>query len=717
MGAAVSVSGRTVDLLFLWHHHQPDYRSPRDGRAVLPWVRLHATKDYLDMALHLERHPGVKAAFNFVPSLLDQLDAVIQGGGETLVDLLRRPVAALTGAERLEVASRCAIAPRHALERWPRYRALARRLARAGRDSAVIVSDPELLAAEVWFLLAWIDPLHHDREEVADALAAGGDYTEHHRDRLIALSTALCADVVPAYRRLAERGQIELSASPYNHPILPLLVDITTARRARPDCLLPRESFAAPEDAALQIARALDRHATVFGARPAGMWPPEGSVSPETAELAARAGIRWLASDEAVLWNSRPAEARVRDQLYRPWRTATAAGDVVLFFRDHELSDRIGFVYQHWDAVQAVDDFLARVRRIAEEYPAEGTPLVTVILDGENCWESYAEDGGPFLDRLYAELEAATDIRTVTPSEAIAARPVIAKLERLHSGSWIDADFHIWVGHPEKNRAWDLVALARRALVDTGAGPADRPQAWDALLAAEGSDWFWWFGDDHFTADKALFDRILREHLQAVYERSDLPVPGALNAPIAVHGPRRPASLQPLGFLRPTIDGQRSHYYEWEAAGRHAMTGGGTAMHRGQGMARRLYFGFDAGHFYLRLDFHEDRLPGEAVDLALDWVSPRAGRLLVRGLVAGEREVAWSDGKNGFGTLPGARCALGRVLELAVPFEPLGLRVGESVEIAGQLLRGAEPIEAFPWDDLVRFTVPDPHYEDAMWSA
>jgi alpha-amylase/alpha-mannosidase (GH57 family) len=711
MGAPVSVSGRPVDLLFLWHHHQPDYRSPRDGRALLPWVRLHATKDYLDMALHLERHPRVKATFNFVPALVDQLEAVVRGDGEVLIDLLRRPIAALEPAERIEVATRCALAPPHAFERWPRYRTLAQRLARAGRDPAVVPSDSELLAAEVWFLVAWIDPTLYERAEVVAALATGGDFTEHHRDALIALSTRLCAEVVPAYQRLAARGQIELSASAYDHPILPLLVDNAVARRARPDIALPREPFAAPEDATAQIMRALDRHAAVFGARPAGMWPPEGSVSPEALAIAARSGVRWLASDEGVLWNSLPANARPRARLYQPWRFATDAGEVTLFFRDHELSDRIGFVYQHWEAATAVDDFLARVRKIAAEHTGEGTPLVPVILDGENCWETYPDDGTAFLDGLYAALEGANDIRTVTPSEAIAARTTMPALDRLHSGSWIDADFHIWIGHPEKNRAWDRLAAARRALTGAGKGPAEAPGAWDALFAAEASDWFWWLGDDHYTSDKALFDRILREHLQAVYERADLPVPGSLHAPIASGGPKR--SREPLGFLRPVIDGERSHYYEWDAAGRHAMTGGGGSMHRERGLAKRLFFGYDAVCLYLRIDFHDDRLPGEDVDLGIEFVHPRPARILVRGLAAGVRKVTGEGGTE----VPGARCAIGRVLELAVPFAAFGLVQGDGVEVTCRLLRAGEPFETFPWDDLVRFAVPGAHDEDSVWST
>ena len=706
-----------VDLLFLWHHHQPDYRSPREGRALLPWVTLHATKDYLDMALHLERHPRVHATFNFVPSLLDQLDQAAAGGHESLFDLLALPVESLGPGERDVVLSRCVLAPRHALERWPRYRALGLRVSRARGNGLNAPAAAEVLALECWFLLAWLDPLLEDEPEAAAALATGGDFLDEHREGLLALHRRLVGRVIPAYRALAEHGQVELSESAYYHPILPLLVDLRTARRARADLPLPGESFIAPEDAESQIRRAFDRHARAFGAPPAGMWPPEGSVSPEAAELVARAGARWLATDEGVLWHSLPAGERPHGLLYQPWRYRTAAGELAFFFRDRELSDRIGFVYQHWDAAEAVADFLGRVRRIAREHALPGRrPVVSVILDGENCWENYAADGGPFLETLYGALEAAGDIRTVTPSEVLAGAPPTAELTELHSGSWIDADYHIWIGHPEKNRAWELLARARRALVEARRTPEEYPAAWESLYAAEGSDWFWWFGEDHFTADKGLFDRIFREHLQAVYERAGLPAPSWLQVAVARFTRRPDLASQPLGFVHPTIDGRPTHFYEWYAAGRHRLGAGGGSMHRDAGIGRDLFFGYDAARFYLRLDFAAKVPPGPDHDLLLDFLAPHPAQILVRGLEPGPRPVL-RRAAGGDAPLAGGECCLATVLELGLSFESLGLRAGDSVDLLVQLMRDGEPVESLPAADLVRFAVPDESYGASMWSA
>jgi alpha-amylase/alpha-mannosidase (GH57 family) len=545
-----------ADLVFVWHHHQPDYRHPRDGRALLPWVRLHGTKDYLDMALHLERHARVKATFNFAPSLLGQLADAVAGGPDALFDLLSRPPSTLDPAERAELQARVRMAPRWARERWPAYQALCERL----RPPAP-ATDAELVRLGVHFLLAWLDPLLLDEPEAAAAVAAlaAGGAGLAERDALLALHARLLARVVPAYAALAERGQVEIACSPAFHPILPLLVDVRTAKRARPDLPVPAEPFAAPEDALWQVRRGREIAADSFGLAPAGMWPSEGSVSPEAAAILAGEGVRWIATDEMVLWRSLGATRR--EELYRPWTFATPAGEIALFFRDHDLSDRIGFVYSTWKAADAVADFLRQVRRIAEAHRAEdlpGRPVVCVILDGENCWEHYAEDGRPFLEALYAALERSPDLRTRTPSEVLADHPAPGRLPALHSGSWIDADFHIWAGHAEKNRAWDLLARTRSALVGAGATRESHPRAWEALSAAEGSDWFWWFGEDHYTSDKALFDSLFRSHLEAAHERAGLPVPTWVTIPIVERARGGDEHQAPSGRVRPVVDGRVS---------------------------------------------------------------------------------------------------------------------------------------------------------------
>jgi alpha-amylase/alpha-mannosidase (GH57 family) len=700
-----------VDLLFLWHHHQPDYRDPVRGRSRLPWVRLHATKDYLDMALHLERHPSIRATFNFVPSLIDQLDDAAADGRDELFELLLRAPGPFTAEECQRLAYRCAMVPRHALERWPLCRSTidaARRAAGAG--GATTGSDAVWLRLATWFLLAWLDPMFLDQPEARAALEAQGRFETVHRDGLLALHRNLTAQVVPAYRRLAERGQIELSATPYFHPILPLLVDLRAARRAQPSLPLPSETLEAPEDARDQIERARARHAAVFGTPPAGMWPSEGSVSPEVATLAAACGVRWLASDEGVLWRSLPESERRRAALYRPWRLATEAGDVTMFFRDHELSDRIGFVYQRWDPEEAAHDLVQRVVRIGEEHGREAPALVSIMLDGENCWEGYPDDGGPFLEALYRRIADTPGIRTVTPLQVMGEERPVGTLSTLHSGSWIDADFHIWIGHPEKNRAWDLLVRARRALTAAGHTRASHPAAWDSLARAEGSDWFWWYGDDHHTPDKPVFDELFRAHLKGVYAAAGLPLPAALEVPVARMARAPELHLRPLAFVRATIDGRSTHFYEWHGAGR-VNPGSGSAIHRASAVVGELRYGFDEERMLLRIDPVAAAFPAGS-RLRLEITGPSAQRI-----EAGPLDAAAPEVRSVSGPIPGAVCRVGEILELAIPFAALGASVGNELELLVQIMGEGGPLETLPGDDLLRIRVPGPGYEAEMWSA
>ncbi|HTO91180.1 MAG TPA: glycoside hydrolase family 57 protein [Candidatus Sulfotelmatobacter sp.] len=708
-----------VELLFLWHHHQPDYRSPREGRSLLPWVRLHATKDYLDMALRLERHPRLKATFNFVPSLIDQLEDARRGGRDALFELLARPAGERTPADLAELAERCSVTPPGFGERWPRYGDLRRRLQRARRAGALSRgwTARDQAALEAWFLLAWLDPMFHGEPEAARALAADPPGAAE-RDGLLALHRRLLADVLPAYRRLAERGQLELSTSPYAHPILPLLIDTSSASRSRPDVHLPALGLKAPDDARRQLQRALARHEEVFGAPPRGIWPPEGSVSPEAAALVAEAGLAWMATDEAILWQSLPAEARKRESLYQPWKFPAGGGEVAIFFRDHELSDRIGFVYHHWDPGDAASDFIGRVKRIGREHPGETPPIVSVILDGENCWEHYPGDGGPFLDALYQGLEAAGEIATVTPSEVLARPRSWPRLENLYTGSWIDADFHVWIGHPEKNRAWELLARTREDLVASGSSVESQPAAWSELDSAEGSDWFWWLGVDHFTPDRALFDHIFREHLQAVYEARGQRAPAWLRVPIVpAAAARARAQLDPLGFVEPIVDGRATSYYEWRAAGRLSFDSGG-AMHRAVSRVKDLYFGADARQLHLRVDFAGGAPPGPGVDLEIEIRAKGTRRLRVQGLVAGERPVLGAaDDRPAIEPSPGARAVLAQVLEIAIPLEQAGIEPGDEAELRVSLLQSGEVLERLPGDPAVRFVVPGIEDESGLWNA
>jgi len=470
---------------------------------------------------------------------------------------------------------------------------------------------------------------------------------------------------------------------------------------------LPRETFAAPDDARRQLERAIARHAEWFGAPPRGAWPSEGSVSPEVAELAAGLGLQWLASDQGVL--ERSLDERVAGAHLRPWRIDTRSGPLHLFFRDHELSDRIGFVYQRWKATDAVADFIDRLRRMGRRSEQE-IPVVSVMLDGENCWEGYEQDGGPFLDRLYTALEDAPDIRTTTPAEVLARGQAWPRLTRLHSGSWIDADFHVWAGHPEKNRAWDLIARARARLVSHPAAPE---AGWESLFKAEGSDWFWWLGDDHYTADKGLFDALLRGHLRAIHEACGEAPPPDLDVPIAPPT-RLDRDALPAAYLSPVIDGRVTDFYEWQPAGRRSFAGAGGAMHAGGGWIGELQYGFDRERFFLRVDFTEPA--GASRGLRIEWLEPVAARFEIAGLGAGESTVKRVDNDGAAQPVAGARACLGTVLEISLPIAELSARPRDRVSFFVQILEGERPVETAPAADAVRLDVPDASFDASPWS-
>lgn len=525
--------------------HQPTYRERGTGFAHMPWVRLHGVKDYLDMLLVLERHPGIRQTFNLVPSLLDQIVAYADGSlTDTAQELLLRPAAQWSHEDRTYALQRFFdLHWDHMARPWPRYaQLLAKReelLASYSPSEAVrAFTHQEWTDLAVWFNLAWVDPSWRETEPLLERLIAKDRGFDADDTRQLAeLHRSLMARIIPAYRDMAAKGVIELTTTPYYHPILPLLIDTHSARQARPSLPLPRRRFAWPDDARHHVRSGLDRFEDLLGHRPRGMWPSEQSVSPATLALLAREGVRWTLSDEGVLAHtlgvrlerdghgllSRP------ELLYRPYLARTTSGSVAVTFRDIVLSDRIGFTYATWEPEAAAADLHARLRAIARRTPLEN-PLVTLALDGENCWEHYVGDGRPFLDALYRRLSADPDIEACTVSSYLERYPARVALPPIHCGSWIGSDFTTWIGEPTKNRAWELLAEVR-AFWQGYQGPG-KDEAFQELLAAEGSDWFWWFGVGHDSGQDERFDAQFRAHLRAAWRAMGQPVPVEVDEPV-----------------------------------------------------------------------------------------------------------------------------------------------------------------------------------------
>lgn len=543
-----------IHLVICWHFHQPDYRT-EEGEYSLPWTYLHALKDYSDMAAHLEAAPGMQAVVNFVPTLLEQIDDYIEQfrQGRLRDPLLRALVEPeLTGlppeARRRLVESCFRLNFPTMLDPFPGYRRLRDlwRAASADGEAEIGYFSERFLADLVtWYHLAWTgESLRRDHPWLVEMMQRGGGFSVQERAQLFRLIGQVMADLVPRFRALQERGQIELSATPHSHPIAPLLVDFQAAREARPDLPLPLAA-GYPGGRARTMAHvdaALTTHAAHFGKPPAGLWPAEGGVSEAVLGLFSRAGIRWAASGEGVLRHSLHAAGldagKACDWLARPCRLP--GQKTVCFFRDDQLSDLIGFDYKGWFAEDAVRHFL---HTLEDRYHHAGVadPVVSVILDGENAWEYYPYNGWYFLSELYQTLAEHPGIRTTTFSDYLDLYPHnVARLPRLTAGSWVYGDFTTWMGDPAKNRAWDLLCAAKAAYDErmaSGTLPPDRAAAAERQLrSCESSDWFWWFGDYNPRASVEAFDTLFRAKLKDLYRLLGRPLPAAVLLPLSQGG-------------------------------------------------------------------------------------------------------------------------------------------------------------------------------------
>lgn len=558
-----------------WHMHQPEYREPgqgpRTGRFILPWTYLHAIKDYADMAAHLEQVEGACAVVNFAPILLDQLvdyAAQIEGfslGGHALRDPLLGALAAevlpAASPDRARLMEECLRAhPQRLIARYPAYAALAGRCA-ALRERPEDIGERFLGDLLVWYHLAWMgESFRRGPGLVTDLIAQGQAYTHAQRKALVIEIGRICADIIPRYRRLAESGRVELSVTPYDHPILPLLLDMQSAAEAMPGAPLPERSYPGGEARARwHLDEGVRSFESVFGFRPQGCWCSEGAVSAPALALLPDYGLRWSATGQGVLGHSLGAEAPAFPQA--PYRLP--GPQPALFFRDDDLSDRIGFRYSGWSADDAVGDLIAALEHRAAASPAGS--VVTIFLDGENAWEHYPHNGWDFLSQLYARLAAHPGLRLSTFSRVLAEdSAAILPLPRLVTGSWVYGTLSTWIGSADKNRGWDLLIDAKeafdRVMASDRLDAAQRERATQQLGVCEGSDWFWWLGDYNPAGAVADFESLFRLHLKSLYALLFEPAPATLEAVLsrghgepAGGGTMRMASETPA-TTRPRID-------------------------------------------------------------------------------------------------------------------------------------------------------------------
>jgi len=722
-------------VVVLWHQHQPYYKDLVTGEYRLPWVRLHALKDYYGMVKLLEEFPDVHQTFNLVPSLISQIQDYESGAAyDPFLTVASRPAKDLTQTERRFALQYLFQAnPAHLIGRYPRYAELWERFQSAGsvpEKAEKFFQPQDFTDLQVLSQLAWFDEFFLLEPDIAALVKKGRGFSLDDQRFVIEREGDLIKRVIPAHAEAANRGRIEISTSAFYHPILPLVCDTNQGAVSTAGLPLPHNRFRHPEDAREQLQRGLDLHERVFGVRPHGVWPSEGSVSEEVMAIGADLGVKWMATDEGVLARTlempftRDGHGRLPDaaaaKLYTIHRYENGGANISLIFRDHAISDLIGFVYSGMPPQEAADHLMRNIRESAEPVLRSGADaVVPIILDGENAWEYYPESGREFLRRICDALQSSPDIEAVTVSEAIERHKNVNVLKSLVPGSWINANFNVWIGAPEDNRSWDYLYHARNFYSQASANCSAQQQktAFEELLIAEGSDWNWWYGPEHHSANDREFDELYRKHLSNVYQMLGATPPDYLAQPI-MQGVVQPVFQPQTHYIHPLIDGKTVRYFEWMGAAHYTADRSSGSMHGKVFHLESIYAGIDESDVYGRIDF-ADRLEGifEIVVNLESWAdaSNRARRALRLNVEIADARIIWvklADGLEELDTQQ-IRVAMGGTFQFRLPLALLYAvppRPGRAESISTSRLRlrfsiwqNGLPLDALPvegWTEL-----------------
>jgi alpha-amylase/alpha-mannosidase (GH57 family) len=684
--------------------HQPFYKDLVSGEYKLPWTRMHALKDYYGMVRILEDFPSIRQTFNLVPSMLVQVAEYAAGeAADPFLQDALKPAESLSENERMFILRHSFYSdPHHMIYRYPRYGELFNAWqAQRSTGSRSLFGAQELRDLQMWSQISWFDEEFQAKDpEVREWIRRGRNFTLADQRRMGEKQREIIGMVEPEYCKLAASGQIEISTTPYYHPILPLICDSNVAAMAHPNVPLPPR-FRYPQDARQQLSMARDFIAERFGAAPAGLWPSEGSVSDEVFHIAAELGYQWTATDSGVL-NRTLARAVPVEGLYRPYEWQQGGRKLGVIFRDHFLSDLIGFVYSKMDAGAAADDFLRRIRENCYGILASGRDaLVPIILDGENAWEYYDHNGRPFLSELYRRISDDSRLSAVTVSEALRLLEP-ERIDHIFPGSWINANFDVWIGADEDNQAWTQLLRARQTYdAATEVAEPQRKLAYEELLIAEGSDWCWWYGPEHDSANREEFDQLYRSHLANVYRFLNLMPPEELSRPIlrvAVRG----IQIPPSGAITPAIDGEVTSYFEWIGAGIYRVDERSGSMHGKKFLVNEVHFGADGANLYARVDFH----PGYEHELL-----GMEARITAQAIDSGKTSqlnIPLSQAAARAGSIDSLEFAFGRVLELKIPLTTLGVESGRGLRFQLSVWESGLPMDAVPQQGWLEMPTTDP---------
>jgi alpha-amylase/alpha-mannosidase (GH57 family) len=739
-----------LNIAIIWHMHQPYYKNLDNNKYYMPWVRLHGIKDYYDMPAILEGFPNIHQTFNLVPSLMEQIEDYVNGDAkEEFLEMTLKPAKDLSMHDRIFILKNFFMANwDKMIKKIPHYFELLQKRGFFFSDETLVdtqryFSVNEMRDLQVLFNLVWFDPMFIEEDEFLRRMfKKGKNFTEDEKHKVINKQLDILKRIIPKHQELMEKGIIEVSLTPFYHPILPLLCDSDIAKVAEPNITLPKKRFIHPEDAKVQVEMAVEYYKEKFGVAPKGMWPSEGSVSEEIIPIIAANGINWIATDEEILGKSLHKELG-RDSygnshhpeiLYKPYVVEKEGHKLNILFRDHTLSDLIGFVYSKWDYKAAAHNFIEKLHNIRKSLGAlnqNGEYLVPIILDGENAWEYYHNDGRDFLLYLYERLSKEHLLKFVTVSEAFEKHPPKTKLGRLFPGSWINHNFRIWIGHDEDNKAWDLLGDARRVLkeYEQKVTKSDKKtkeateKAWKEIYIAEGSDWCWWYGDDHSSENDEEFDRLFREHLKNVYKFIGEPVPEVLNQSIIIMDKACHPTHEFVAFIDPTIDGEVTNYFEWLSAANFNVRSQGGTMHKAEAIVSNIYYGFNLDNIFIRIDtsnkLSEDII--NDISFSIEIFAPIRARI----------NISFDDDQKAVATYYEKdvdtqkwkfekeikEVAAKNIIELQIPFDILKAEIGEQVHFIIKVSKGNFEVERKPDIGYFSFSVPDENYEDIMWQV
>lgn len=606
--------GKKLSIAFYWHMHQPVYQLNSDSDYLMPWVRLHAVKDYLDMLLISDNFKNLKLNFNLVPVLLD---ALVDYGEKSYHDIHSRltvtSISELTDDDKEFILNNFFDANYSSMiyHHEPYNKLYQKRFA---TEVANIhdFSEQEYSDIMAWFNLAWIDPIFKDKfPELKKMVKKGSNFTLEDRYEIIEIHRKIIRLIIPTYKEFLEKGKIEITTSPYYHPILPILLDIKSAQKnlSTPDASL--SDLKMSEDARVQTKYALDRVEELLGKRPVGIWPSEHCLSAQELDLFKELGVKWTISDEGILASSinfefvRDFKGYLEDPyfLMKSYEYKTRNSNINVIFRDSVIPNLISFEYANHDPKIAAADLYDRIKVIQNKLQSspDENHLLTIAMDGENCWENYIEDGAVFLNTLYSLIEEDEALETVLISDYINKEKHHRKLNKVHQGSWINKNFQLWVGEPVKNLAWSYLKQVKDDLnifIKENPNHRNADLAYRELMIAQGSDWFWWYGEPNDSGQDHIFDYLFREHLKNVYRYYGFEPPNYLNSPLISIFTK--PSRYPKASITPKIDGvDGADDEEWVNAGCINMPDGPVLQENK--LFDKICYGADKDNFYLRL--------------------------------------------------------------------------------------------------------------------